>query len=121
MKLLTLLEDQRFMDIDEFFKKYNNNVKKMGLTYLNVAEIFYKFKKYQKAVDYIKGISDPEYLNYKIEMLEYINEIESALEVIISDKTIGNMTELVNRFIQKKPELQEKADKLCVQYKVKLK
>ena len=121
LKLLTLLEDQRFMDIDEFFKKYNNNVKKMGLTYLNVAEIFYKFKKYQKAVDYIKGISDPEYLDYKIEMLKYINELESALEVIISDKTIGNMTELVNRIIQIKPELQEKADKLCEQYKVKLK
>ena len=121
LKLLTLVEAKRSEDIEKFFNKYNNNVKKMGLTNLNIAEIFYKFNDYTKAVDYIKKINEPEYLDYKIEMLEYINRLESALEVIISDKTIGNMTELVDRIIQKNPKLKEKADQLYVEYKVKLK
>ena len=118
LKLLTLGEDKKFSEMDDYIKKYNNNVKKMGLTYLNVAEIYYKFKNYKKAVEYIKGINEPIYSDYKIEMLEYINDLESALEVIISDKTIGNMAQLVERIIKKKPELQKKADELCLKYKV---
>ena len=121
LKFLAYGEEKEFIQIDEIIKKTNNNVRKLSLTNLNVAEIFYRFKKYDKAVEYIKNIKEPKYLNYKIEMLEYINKFESALEVIISDKTITNMADLVNDILNKKPELKSKVEELCINYKVSLK
>ena len=121
LKFLAYGEEKEFIQIDEIIKKTNNNVRKLSLTNLNVAEIFYRFKKYDKAVEYIKNIKEPKYLNYKIEMLEYINKFESALEVIISDKTITNMADLINDILNKKPELKAKVEELCINYKVSLK
>ena len=118
IKFIVYGEEKRFVEIDEVIKKANNNIKKLSLTNLNIAEIFYQFKKYDKAVEYIKNIKEPKYLNYKIEMLEYINKFESALEIIISDKTITNMNDLVNDILKKKPELQTKVEELCTKYKV---
>ena len=121
MKLMTLLEQKRIRDVEAILNKYNNNVKKIGLTNLNAAEIFYKFKNYRKAFEFIKLIKEPKYTDYKINMLEYINDFKGVLEVIISDKTIVNMTELVENFINKKPELLNIANELYEKYKIKFK
>ena len=121
VKLITLLEQKRSRDVDAIIKKYNNNLKKIGLTNLNAAEIFYKFKIYDKATEYIIAIKEPKYIDYKINMLEYINDIKGVLEVIISDKTIVNMTELVDDYIKKKPELLSTANELYEKYKIKFK
>ena len=118
MKLMTLLEQKRIRDVEAILNKYNNNVKKIGLTNLNAAEIFYKFKNYRKAFEFIKLIKEPKYTDYKINMLEYINDFKGVLEVIISDKTIVNMTELVENFINKKPELLNIANELYEKYKI---
>ena len=118
LKILTYCECQRFLEIESIIKKYNN-IKKIGLSNLNLAEIFYKFKKYDKAVDYIKLINEPKYIDYKIEMLESINKFETALEVIISDKNIANTKELVEKIIRKKPELENIANELYTKYKAK--
>ena len=121
MKLITLLEQKRERDVDVIIKKINKNVKKIGLTNLNVAEIFYKFKIYDKASEYIISIKEPKYTDYKINMFEYINDFNGVLEVIISDKTIVNMTELVDNIIKKKPELLNTANELYEKYKIKFK
>ena len=95
------------------------NIKKLGLTYLNLSEIYYNFTKYDEATKYIKLITDPRYITYKIQMLEYINNYEAEIEVIITDKNIDNMNTLINNIIKKKPELKEKVEELCNKYKVK--
>ena len=120
LKLLSYGESKRFLEIEGIIKKYNN-IKKIGLSNLNMAEIFYKFEKYDKSVEYIKLVNEPKYIDYKIEMLESINKFETALEVIISDKNIANTKELVDKIIRKKPELEKIANELYAKYKIKLK
>ena len=119
LKLTSFGENKRFVEIDSLIKK--SSIKKMGLSYLNMAEIFYKFQKYDKALEYIKSISEPIYIDYKIDMLEYTNNLKAALEIIISDKSISNMSELVNSIIKKEPDLQKEANELYAKYKIKIK
>lgn len=116
MKLISYCENKKYHEMEYLIKK---NIKKLGLTYLNLSEIYYNFKIYDKATDYIKLITDPRYITYKIQMLEYINNYEAEIEVIISDKNIDNMNTLINNIIKKKPELKEKVEELCNKYKVK--
>ena len=116
MKLISYCENKKYNEMEYLIKK---NIKKLGLTYLNLSEIYYNFKIYDKATDYIKLITDPRYITYKIQMLEYINNYEAEIEVIITDKNIDNMNTLINNIIKKKPELKEKVEELCNKYKVK--
>ena len=79
LKLIVLCETDRFPEMDLFLKKYNN-LKKLFLTNLNVVEIYYEFKQYDKAVEYLKNVTETVYLNYKVNMLLYIEFYENALE-----------------------------------------
>ena len=115
-----LAENNRFIEMDLLAKKYNNNLKKLGLTNLNVAEIFFKFKRYDKAIEYLKNITEPAYLNHKINLLEYTENYELELEMIFADKKITNLGDLVNMILAKKPNLKNKVDELCERYKIKM-
>ena len=106
--------------LDVLIQKNINNLKKISLTYLNIVEIFYKSKGYNEAATYIKYLSDPLYLEYKIDMLKYMNKPEIALEVIISDKNVENLTDFVKEIIGKKPKLLRKAKELADKNKVVL-
>ena len=119
IKLINFCEDKRFQEMDIFLKKYNN-IKKLSLTNLNVTEIYYKYQKYDKAAEYLQNITEVFYVNYKVNMLEYIENYELALEIIISEKKLANIEELVNHILIKKPNLQGKVEELCEKYKVKL-
>jgi hypothetical protein len=119
MRVMTYAENGQFNDIDLMIRKSSNNIKKLGLTHLNLGEIFFRFNKYDKAAENIKLINDTYYLLYKVEMLELMNKYDIALEVIISDKNSTNKRNLVNGIISKKPELKKKADELFMKYKVK--
>jgi hypothetical protein len=119
MRVMTYAENGQFNDIDLMIRKSSNNIKKLGLTHLNLGEIFFRFNKYDKAAENIKLINDTCYLLYKVEMLELMNKYDIALEVIISDKNSTNKRNLVNGIISKKPELKKKADELFMKYKVK--
>ena len=94
----------------------------MGLTPLNVAEIYFEFKEYDRAVEYIKQIVDADYFDYKIDMLQYMEKYEDALEAIISDKNkdAEKMKQLVDEIIIKRPDLKKRVEDLCLQYKVNL-
>ena len=115
MKLLTYGENKWFNEIISYLNK--NPIKKIGLTNLNVAEILYKFKQYDKAFEYIKLINEKKYIDYKIEMMDYLYNYEGKLEIIISDKNIENKKDLINDILKIKPELKLKADELNEKYK----
>jgi len=119
MRCITFGEIDKVSSINELLKKYSNNVKKISMTHLNLAEIFYKFKAYDKAEEFIRAISDTIYLDYKVEMLKMMDKYETALEVIYDDKNWRNMINLINDIIKKKPELKKKAEELSSRNKMK--
>jgi tetratricopeptide (TPR) repeat protein len=97
-------------------------LKKLGLSPLNIAEIYLEFNKYDKAVEYIKQIIDNDYFDYKVDMLQYMEKYEDVLEVIISDKSKEpeKIKQLVDEIIIKRPDLKKKVEDFCLQYKVNL-
>ena len=111
MRCISYCEMNKLMAVDILIKKYNN-IKKIGLTYLNLAEIFFMFKDYKKAEENIKLINDSFYLEYKVDMLKFMDKFETALEIVISDKNNINQKNIINDIIFRKPELKSKADEL---------
>ena len=119
MRCITYCEMGSINNIDFILKKVSNNVKKLGLTYLNLGEIYYKFEKYDKAAENIKMITESCYLDYKVEMLKNMKKYELALEAIISDKSSMNKRNMVNEILRNNPNLRQKAEELFVKYKTK--
>jgi len=122
VRFYRLAEDEDFQSIDEIFKNNYNNVKKYNLSILNVVEIFVKYNQYDKAVKVIKLLNDPFYLQYKIDMLKFMNKYEDALEIIISDKNldVDNINNLLRDIIHIKPDLLQKAKDLGLKFKVSI-
>ena len=112
MRCISYGEMDKLKAIELLLKKNNNNIKKMGMTYLNLAEIFFKFKEYKKAEENIKLINDPFYLAYKVDMLKAMDKYETALEIIVADKNNINQKSMINDILTRKPELKQKAEEL---------
>ena len=109
-----MAEQGKFNLIEENIKKFT--LKKMGLSAINIAELYFEFKEYDKAVEYIKQIKESQYYHYKIEMLKYMEKYVDALEVIISDSETDKMIFMLNDILNKRPDLRKKADELCRKY-----
>ena len=120
LKFRTYAEKGKFDEIENTINKLT--LKRLGLTPLNIAEIYLDFNKYDKAVEYIKQIVENDYFDYKVDMLQYMEKYEDALEVIISDKykDAEKMKQLVDEILTKRPDLKKKMEDLCLQYKVNL-
>lgn len=114
LRLRSFAEAGKINLIEDAIKKYT--LKKMGLTPLNVAEIYFEFKEYDKAVEYIKQIKDGQFYHYKIEMLKYMEKYTDALEVIISDSESDKMIFMINEILNKRPDLKKKAEELYRKY-----
>jgi hypothetical protein len=114
LRLRAYAEMNRFDAIDNVLK--GNTLKKLNLTPLNLAELYVDYKKYDKAVEYIKQITESDYFDYKIEMLKYMEKYADALECIITDKDCDRKDMLVNDILAKKPDLRTKADGLFAEY-----
>ena len=112
MRCISYGEINKIIAVDALLKKNNNNIKKIGVTYLNLSEIFFKFNNYKRAEENIKLINDSFYLIYKVDLLKYMDKYETALEIIINDKNNPNQNNLINDILSRKPELKEKADEL---------
>ena len=112
MRCISYGEMGRLNAIEALQNKYSKNIKKAGINYLNLSEIFFKFKDYKRAEENIKLINDSFYLGYKIDMLEFMDKYETALEIAISDKNNINQKNFINDILNRKPELKEKADDL---------
>ena len=113
MRLISYGEIPTIGAIEAAVKKNINNLKKINLTYLNLADIYFMSKSYDNAAQIIKYINDPLYFEYKIEMLKYMDKLDFALEAIITDKTVENKEELVLDIIKNKPKLKFKAKALA--------
>ena len=120
LKFRTYAEKGKFDEMENLISKLT--LKKLGLTPLNIAEIYFEHNKYDKAVEYIKQINDNDYFDYKIDMLQYMEKYEDALEIIISDKNkdAEKMKQLVEEIVTKRPDLKKRVEDLCLQYKVNL-
>jgi tetratricopeptide (TPR) repeat protein len=102
---------KRFDAIDNVLNKYKNNLKKLNLTPFDLAELYYDFKQYDKATEYIKQMVEPDIFNYKIQMLKSMEKYEDAIELIISDKNCEKEL-LINDILNKRPDLKPKYDEL---------
>ena len=120
LRMKTYAENGNYSDIENTITKVT--LKKLGLTPLNIAEIYFEFKQYDKAVEYIKQITEADYFDYKIDMLQFMEKYEDALEIIISDKNkdVERMKQACDDILAKRPDLKKKLDELCLQYKVNL-
>jgi len=111
IRLRTYAEMKRFDAIDNVLNKYKNNLKKLNLTPFDLAELYYDFKQYDKATEYIKQMVEPDIFNYKIQMLKSMEKYEDAIELIISDKNCEKEL-LINDILNKRPDLKPKYDEL---------
>ena len=120
IKFRTYAEQGKFDEIENIINKFT--LKKLGLSAINMAEIYMEYNKYDKAVEYIKQINDADYFDYKIDMMLFMEKYEDALEVIISDKykEPDKIKKLVENIQKKRPDLKKKVEDLCLQYKVNL-
>ena len=120
MRLISYGEMGSLGLIETLVKKNNNNLKKLNLSSLNLVEIYFKFKAYKEAAEYIKNINEPFYFEYKIDMLKSMEKPEIVLEVIIADKNVENNIDFVKEIINGKPKLLRLAQKLAEKNKVNL-
>ena len=118
MKFRALLEMNNSPAIDAILEK--TTLKKLGLTPLNMGEIYYDYKLYNKATEYLIQVKEKENLSYVIELLRSMNKYKEALEIIISDKDNEAKGTMVNEILHKDPNLKYYVDELCVKYKVYL-
>ena len=96
------------------------SLRKLGLTPMNMGEIYYDYKFYDKAAEYLIQVKEKENFSYIIDLLRNMNKNEEALEIIISDKDMEQKEILVREIIKKDPNLRNLVNELCVKYKVNL-
>ena len=96
------------------------SLRKLGLTPMNMGEIYYDYKFYDKAAEYLIQVKERENYPYIIDLLRTMNKNEEALEIIISDKEMEQKEILVREIIKKDPNLRNVLNELCVKYKVSL-
>lgn len=118
MRIRSMAENGKIDMVDNLIKE--SSLKRLNLTPLNLAELYFDYKKYDLAVEYIKQINNYEYFDYKVDMLIYMEKYEVALETIISSKNMDKIPGFVNEILIKKPNLQDLVKKLCSNYKVNL-
>ena len=118
MKIRTLAENGKIDMVTLMVKE--SSLKKLNLTPLNLAELYFDYKKYDLAAEYIKQINNSDYFDYKVDMLLCMEKYSDALEVIISSKNIDRIPEMVNDILKKNPDLNNYVKELCTKYKVNL-
>ena len=118
MKIRAMAENGKILMVDKMIKE--SSLKKLNLTPLNMAELYFDYNQYDLAVEYIRQINNADYFDYKVEMLLYMEKYEDAIDIIISSKNMDRMPELINEVLMKKPSLKEKVKELCTKYKVNL-
>ena len=83
--------------------------KKLDITPLIVAKIFYGIKNYEKAVKYIKEVTDVNDFEEKIKLLKKMNKYQDAIDIIMMDRKVDK-EEYLNEILKEKPELKAYID-----------
>ena len=118
LKFRTYLEIRKPEAIDNQLEK--TPLKKLGLTNLNMGELYYDYKYYDKATKYLLQVRESGNYTYAADMLKSMERYKEALEVIICTKNTGSKLDMVNDIIKKQPYLQKYVDDLCAKNKVNL-
>ena len=118
LKFRALIEDKKLQDVDEILER--TPLKKLGLTPLNMAEIYYDYKIYDRASEYLMQVKEVNYLFYVVDLLKNMGENKKALEIVISNKDFEMKEIQINEILKKDPTLKEYVDELCVKYKVNI-
>ena len=111
-----LLESNKEKVIEEIIEK--TTIKKLGLTPLNMAEIYYDYKKYNKATEYLLQVKEANYLFYVVNLLKNMGENKKALEIIVTNKDFEMKEQEINEILKKEPNLKEYVDELCTKHKI---
>lgn len=85
-----------------------------------MGEIYYDYKFYNKATEYLMQVKESGNNNYVVTMLKNMGKNKEALEVIFSDKDNDNLPLLVNDILKIEPSLKGYVDELCSKYKISL-
>ena len=118
LKFRALAEANKLNEIDEILEK--TALKKLGLTPLDMAEIYYDYKINNKATEYLLQIKEPAYLYYVVDLLKNMEEYKKALEIIITNKDFDMKEVHINDILKKDPKLKEYIDELCVKHKINI-
>ena len=118
LKLRSYLELKRPDSVENQLEK--TSLKKMGLTPMDLGEIYYDYKYYDKATEYLIKTKDPFYFSYIVDLLKIMEKYKEALEFIISNKEETQKAVFVDEILKKQPRLQSYVDELCAKYKVSL-
>ena len=120
-KKISILKIRTYYDINNFTELNKmtgtTSLKKINLTPLAVAELYFDNKNYDKVVEYIKQITDNDCFEYKVNILLYIEKYLDAAEVIITDKYCNRKELMINDILNKKPELRHDIKRLCEKLK----
>ena len=85
---------------------------------MDMGEIYFDYKYYDKATEYLMKVKEPFYFSYVIDILKAMEKYKEALEFIISSKDLTEKAIFVNEILKKQPKLQNYVDELCGKYKV---
>ena len=78
--------------------------KKLDISPLIVAKIFFDVKNYDLATKYIKDVTDFNDFDEKIKLLKKMNKYEDAIEIIMKNKK-ADKEQYLNEILIEKPEL----------------
>ena len=112
-KKITYIKFKNWADtnkIDNIEKEISNvGYKKLDITPLIVAKIFYNIKDFERATKYAVESNDPIDFDEKIKLLKKMNKHEIAIDQIMKEKKIDK-EEYLEGILKEKPELKAKID-----------
>ena len=112
-KKITYIKFKRWAETNRFEKIQKDitsiGYKKLDITPLIVAKIFYGIKNYEKAVKYIKEVTDVNDFEEKIKLLKKMNKYQDAIDIIMMDRKVDK-EEYLNEILKEKPELKAYID-----------
>ena len=96
-------------------------LKKLGLSPIHLAEIYYDYKYYDQAASWLIQVKDQNYYDYVKNLFKHMKKYKEWLEFAIACKTDENKADLVNEVLAVSPGLDRFVDEYCAKYKVNLK
>lgn len=118
LKIRTYLEMKEPQKVIALLEKIP--IKKMGVTHLQLGEIYYEYKYYDKAAENLVLEKDHYYLSYMLDLLKEMNKNKEALEIVIKSKNEINKPAIINDILKREPRHKNFVDDLCAKYKVNL-
>ena len=119
LKFRSYLEIRRPDAIDNQLQK--TSLKKLGITHIQLAEIYYDYKYYDKCAETLIQVRDPSYYSYVEELFKSMKKQKEFLEFVIACKDYDDKFNVINDILSKNPGLQRFADEYCAKYNVVLK